>query len=288
MRPVFLDYDQAALDDAYDQSVHASNMALILRRYASSSDAARARIGEPRRCRYGPTPVETLDAYLSAAPNAPFLIFLHGGAWRAGTARNYAFAAEPFLDAGIHFVIPDFVPVQDANGDLGVMVDQVRRAVAWVHGHASDLGGDSRRIFIAGHSSGAHLAGMCFLTDWPSLGVPLECIRGGLCSSGIYDLRPIRLSARNGYIRLEDASEHVFSVARHAARVRVPLLVSYGTEESPEFVRQAKEFVGAVQAAGGEASLVVGPNYNHFEMLETLGNPHGTLGHAMLRLMRPV
>jgi arylformamidase len=283
--PVFLDYDQAALDDAYDQSVHAPNMAQVLQRYASSSAAARARIGEPARHAYGPTPVEGLDFFASRAPNAPILVFLHGGAWRAGVARNYAFLAGAFLAAGAHVAIPDFIPVQEAGGDLRVMVDQARRAVAWVQRHAARLGGDPSRLYLAGHSSGAHLAGMCLLTDWKALDVPAGAIRGCLCSSGIYDLKPIRLSERNAYVRLDDAAEEALSVQRHAAKLRVPLLVSHGTRESPEFVRQAREFAALVNVVGGRADLVVGEDYNHFEILETLGNPHGALGHAMLRLM---
>lgn len=286
MAKVFLDYDQDSLDDAYDQSLHAPNMARVLQRYASTSAAARGRIGEPLRRAYGPTEVEALDIYRTPAPHAPFFVFLHGGAWKAGMARNYAFAAETMVRAGAHAVIPDFVSVQDAGGNLNVMVDQVRRAVAWVHRHGAELGGDPGRVYLAGHSSGAHLAGMCLIADWAALGVPGDCIRGGLCSSGIYDLRPIRLSARNAYIRLDDLSEEALSVQRHASRVRAPLLVSIGSEESPEFVRQAREFAAAVGAAGGTATLVQGDNYNHFEILETLGSPHGVLGHAMLRLMQ--
>ena len=286
MAKVFLDYDQAGLDDAYDQQVHAPNMVRVLQRYASNSAAARARMGEPLRCAYGESAVEALDIHRTAAPNAPFLVFLHGGAWKAGLARNYAFAAETFVRAGVHAVIPDFIPVQEAGGDLGVMVDQVRRAFAWVCRHGGDVGGDPARIYLAGHSSGAHLAAMCLVTDWAALGITAGCIRGALCSSGIYDLLPIRLSARNAYIRLNDTAERAFSVQRHAARIRVPLLVSCGAEESPEFLRQAREFAGAVNAAGGSARLIVGEHYNHFEILETLGSPHGLLGHAMLRLMQ--
>lgn len=286
MAKVFLDYDQVGLDDAYDQSVHAPNMARVIQRYATTSAAARARIGEPLRRPYGATAIEALDIYRTDRPRAPFFFFLHGGAWKAGISRNYAFAAETMVRAGAHAVIPDFVPVQEAGGDLGVMVDQVRRALAWVYRHGEELGGDPGRIYVAGHSSGAHLAGMCLVADWAALDVPADCIRGGLCSSGIYDLKPIRLSARNAYVRLDDVSEEALSVQRHAAKVRAPLLVSFGSEESPEFARQARDFAAAVGAAGGSATLVKGDNYNHFEILETLGSPHGVLGHAMLRLMQ--
>src|SRR5262249_10186616 len=128
---VWLDMDQAELDAAYDQSQYAPNLRQVTGRYATNSQAARARLGQPRRQAYGPTPIEAMDIYTTKSPNAPVNIFIHGGAWRVGAARDYAFAAELFVHAGAHFVVLDFVNVLDAGGDLRPMADQVRRAVAW-------------------------------------------------------------------------------------------------------------------------------------------------------------
>src|SRR5579883_293216 len=111
---VFLHYDQAALDAAYDQNAYAANRQQLLDRYAVNSEQVRARLGPPSRLAYGPTEIEKLDIYRTGAASAPVNIFIHGGAWRAGLARNYGFAAELFVRAGAHFVVPDFVWVQDA------------------------------------------------------------------------------------------------------------------------------------------------------------------------------
>src|SRR3989442_7177726 len=94
---VWLDMDQAELDGAYDQSVYAPNLQQIVKRYASNSEAVRARLGAPRRYAYGTTPVEGLDVYVTKRPSAPVNIFIHGGAWRVGLAKDYAFAAELFV-----------------------------------------------------------------------------------------------------------------------------------------------------------------------------------------------
>ena len=110
---VFLDYDQAALDRAYDQAAWAPNMKELLARRAAASDAARARLGEPRRFAYGGTAIERLDVYPTAAPRAPVMVFLHGGAWRGGDARSQAFAAETFVGAGAHWIVPDFATAID-------------------------------------------------------------------------------------------------------------------------------------------------------------------------------
>jgi arylformamidase len=65
-----------------------------------------------------------------------------------------------------------------------------------------------------------------------------------------------------------------------------PLVLSYGTYETPEFQRQTRDFAAAVTAAGKPAELLVGDGYNHFEMLETLANPYGLLGRAVLTQMQ--
>ena len=68
-------------------------------------------------------------------------------------------------------------------------------------------------------------------------------------------------------------------------RLQAPLVVAYGTCETPEFQRQNREFAAAVEAASKPVRLLVGEHYNHFELPETLGNPYGLLGRAALELM---
>jgi arylformamidase len=75
------------------------------------------------------------------------------------------------------------------------------------------------------------------------------------------------------------------SPIRHLDRLRAPLIVAYGSCETPEFQRQNREFAAAVDAAGKKGRLLVGEHYNHFELPETLGNPYGLLGRAALELM---
>ena len=94
---VWLDLDQQELDDAYDQSKYAANLAQIVKRYETNSEQVRARLGAPKRLAYGPTPIEGLDLYPTQKPNAPVHVFIHGGAWRSGLARNAAYQAETFV-----------------------------------------------------------------------------------------------------------------------------------------------------------------------------------------------
>ncbi|MEO8103178.1 MAG: alpha/beta hydrolase [Betaproteobacteria bacterium] len=230
-----------------------------------------------------------MDVYIAAKPNAPVNIFIHGGAWRSGAARDYAFPAELFVRAGSHLVVPDFVAVGDAGGSLLPMAEQVRRAVAWVYRSAQTFGGDANRVFISGHSSGAHLAGVALTTDWrKDFDLPGDIIKGGLCCSGLFDLKAPRLSARSSYVKFTDEIEEALSSQRHLAQLNAPLVVAHGTLETPEFQRQSREFAGAVKAAGKPVQLLVGEGYNHFEIIETLANPYGLLGRAVLEQMKLV
>jgi arylformamidase len=283
---VWLDMDQKELDDAYDQAVYAPNAKQLHQRRQEKSREVRRRLGEPKRVAYGPTPIEKLDIYATKRPNAPINVFIHGGAWRAGHAWEFADAAELFVNAGAHFVVPDFINVLEAGGSLLPMVEQVRRAVAWVAKNAGSFGGDGNRVYVSGRSSGAHLAGVTLITDWPKdFGAPADVIKGALLSSGMYDLKPVRLSKRGAYIKFTDAMEDALSTQRHLHRINCPVIVAHGTYETPEFQRQARDFAAALKAAGKPVTLLTGP-YNHFEMPETLGNPYGLLGRAVLEQMK--
>jgi arylformamidase len=287
MTRVFLDYDQKALDDAYDQSVYAPNRDQLLARFAGASEIARRRLGAPQRLAYGAKPNEKMDVYTTRKANAPVNIFVHGGAWRTGEAKNYAFPAEMFVRAGAHYVALDFDNVIEAEGSLFVMADQVRRALAWVLVNCSRFGGDPGRLYVSATSSGAHLAGVAATTDWKKdFGLAPDFIKGFTLVSGMYDLRGPRLSKRAAYVKFTDEMEMALSPRRFAARVAAPVALVYGSLETPEFQRQSREFADALRQAGKPVELVLAEGYNHFEIAETLGNPYGPAGRAVLAQMQ--
>ena len=283
---VFLDYGQAALDAAYDQAAYAPNREQLIKRRIRDSELARYRIGEPERVAYGSAEIEQLDIYRARRKLAPVFIFIHGGAWRSGRSKDFAGPGEMFLAAGAHYVVPDFAWVQDVGGNLMVLADQVCRAVVWVYKNAARFDGDPNRLYIGGQSSGGHLAAVALTTDWQrQFNLPADIIKGGMCISGMYDLTPVRLSARSRYVAFDAATVAALSPLRHIDRLHAPLVVTYGTCETPEFQRQNREFAAAVEASGKVVELLVGEHYNHFELPETLGNPYGLLGRAALDLM---
>ena len=284
---VFLDYDKEELDTAYDQAPWAPNRAEVLERGAQKSAAARARLGPPRRLAYGPTEIEKLDLYATRQANAPINVYIHGGRWAVGSAAGAAFLSEMFVDSGAHFIAVDFNNVLETDGNLTTLAQQVRRAVSWVYRNAASFGGDPNRIYVSGHSSGGHLAAVVLTTDWQQdFDQPMDTVKGGLFSSGMYDLFPVSLSARNTYVNFTDDVVAALSPLHHLDKLLAPVIVSHGTLETPEFQRQNREFAAAVKAAGKPVTFLVGEGYNHFEINETLGNPYGLLGRAVLQQMK--
>ena len=91
---VWLDMDQAQLDDAYDQEKYAPNRGQIVARRIANSERTRAIIGPPQRVAYGPSENEQLDIFRTARSNAPVNIFVHGGGWQRNCAADYALQAE--------------------------------------------------------------------------------------------------------------------------------------------------------------------------------------------------
>ena len=136
------------------------------------------------------------------------------------------------------------------------------------------------------HSSGGHLAGVALVTDWrKDFDLPADTVKGGLCCSGLFDLQPVRLSFRSSYVKFTDEMEQALSSQRHLDKLHAPVIVAYGTFETPEFQRQSRDFAAALKSAGKRVQLLVGEGYNHFEMPETLANPYGLLGRAVLAQM---
>ena len=273
MTPDWRGLTPAQLDAAYDQRLHAPNMAAVLTELAEVSAQAQTRLPQRQRLAYGPQAVEALDWYACGQPQAPVLFFIHGGAWRNGQAKDYAFFVEWVLQAGVDVVVPDFAAVTEVEGDLGELYRQVSQAFRWLAGATAS---DARPLHVCGHSSGAHLAA-CLAAD-AELASRVASLT--LCS-GLYELEPVSLSSRSSYVRFSPETVHALSPLRHLQHLQAPVSLLCGTQESPEFARQTQAFSQALQAAGKPAVLSLGQGLNHFEILQTLATPEGLFAQCL-------
>jgi arylformamidase len=284
--PVWLDMDQQDIDEAYDNDVYAFNAKNIDARRVYNNRIAKGILGAPERVAYGPTEIEKLDIYKAKRANAPVMVFIHGGSWRGGRSDQFTVYAEPYVKAGAHFVVVDFTSVRETNGDIFPMVDQCRRAVAWVYRNAASFGANPEQLYLISRSSGSHLTSCVLITEWEKQGLPRTIVKGAVMGSGMYDLKPVRLSKRSAFVKFTDAMEQELSAMRHLERINTPVVLAHGTLETPEFQRQARDFAKALEAAGKPVKLVVAEGYNHYEVGETIGHPYAVLGRAAFEMMK--
>ncbi|WP_288409831.1 alpha/beta hydrolase [Acinetobacter soli] len=281
---VFLNYTQSELDKNYTQTEWAPNAKQIMDRVSYRSDLTRKSLGNPKIFQYGASANEKLDFYKSSSKNAPLLVFIHGGAWKSGNAKDYDFIANPFLANGISVAILDFDDVTKVG--LDGMVKQIRTSLKWIYNNSYSLKINKDKIYIAGHSSGAHLAGVITTTNWESENLPKGFIKGAVLISGLYDMNPVRLSVRSKYINFNDKTEIDMSTIKRVETINVPLIVSYGSLESDEFKRQSDEFVKKLKDSQKEVKFIMQPYFNHFEIVEDYGNQYNPLTKMTIEMIR--
>ncbi len=129
--------------------------------YAATSAEARARFAPRLDLRYGPGPKETLDLFVPARPARGTLVFLHGGYWRALDKSDFSYVAPPFLAHDLAVAVVNYDLCPDVT--VATIVDECRRALAWLVREGAALGAPADRIVIAGHSAGGHLTAMMFV-----------------------------------------------------------------------------------------------------------------------------
>lgn len=256
----------------------------IFERWRAESRAAR----EALRCEedyyFGPSPAETLDLYPAAVPNAPLLVFIHGGYWRSLDKQDFSFLAPAFVSAGVAVAMPNYGLAPATS--IEEMVRQMLRAMAWLYRHVPQLGIDRRRIVVAGHSAGAHLAAMMLAADWPLMAddLPRNLLCGAVCISGLYDLQPlVRAPFLQQDLKLDDASAQLVSPVGYRPGRSIPMITAVGSDESAEFLRQNRLIRDAWPHCFRHDLPL--PGRHHLASVEALGDPRHALFGATLRLL---
>lgn len=277
-------YGQAELDEQYDARGTVPDIHPILRQYADGSAAARAALPCVLDVAYGAHADETLDIFPAPAPGAPVFVFVHGGYWRLLSKDDSSFMAPAFTRAGATVVAVNYSLAPAVT--LDHIVDQNRRALAWVHRHIDKHRGDPRRIHVCGSSAGGHLVGMLLAGGWHAeYGVPESVVGSAASLSGLFDLEPIVHTHVNGWMHLspEDALRN--SPVAHLPRTACPLIVSYGENETAEFKRQSDGYLRAWRARGFAGTHVPMPGTNHFDIVLQLNDAASPLTQAVFRQM---
>ena len=286
--PIYSTFDQSTLDREYSPSSMIEDLNVYLEQYERASELAKNSALQQGLCkpdlRYGEGAEETLDLFL---PNnsmpAPLQIFIHGGYWQLLSKDESCFAAPAFQQHGSAFAAVNYTlaPQQSLTG----IVEETRRAITWLYRHAVELGCDRERIYLSGHSAGAHLAMMMLLTDWQGLGLPHDVIKGVCAVSGVFDLEPVRLSYVNEKVGMDADEAERNSPIRHQPASRCPVILAYGEDETTEFKRQTDEYGSALRNLGFDVALSEIADRNHFDVILDLADTSTWLSRQMQQQM---
>ena len=283
-------FDPAWLEGMYNNLARVRSHPAYFERWAKESAAARealpARIDVP----YGQGVNETLDIFPAPVPDAPVLVFIHGGYWRAMDKKDHSFIAPAFNDRGICVVQPNYALCPGTSERPvtvpGIMLQMVR-ALEWTWRHIADHGGDPTRITVAGHSAGGHMAAALLACDWKAVApdLPAHLVRNALSISGLYDLRPLqRTPFLENTLKLTDADVLRASPALWPAPKRGQLYAVAGGSESEEFIRHN----AMIRDAWGRNTVPVCevlPGLNHFDVVDALADTAHPLHRHAVQLL---
>lgn len=256
----------------------------IMARWQSESADFRQQAQAHLDLSFGPTLDEYVDIFPANKPNAPIHLFIHGGYWRAGSAKDYSFIAQKLVEKGVTVAINNYALCPKVS--LTEIVRQNRAVVSWLHHNGKDYSGDGNNITISGHSAGGHLAAMCALTDWAGhYGIETAFLQGICPISGLFDLAPFPYTALQpelqmswDEVRLNSPlflNRDVFPVSR----------IFYGGAESEEFARQSLDYGTALRQAGHDAAALPIGGAHHFSVLDGYMDENSELFQALLNLI---
>lgn len=236
---------------------------------------------------YGESTAERLDFFPASRSDAPLLVFIHGGWWRSLDKSDFSFVAPAYTQAGFNVALTNYTLAPAAS--ISEIVCQQLRALAWLYRNAENYDFDPQRIFVAGHSAGAHLAAMMMAAHWNVYAddLPADLVKAGVLMSGIYDLEPVRHAEFvNVDLKLTEADIAPLSPAFMPQPHPAPFITSVGALESEEFQRQTALIADSWQAS--HRGAVPLPGLNHLTICDGFAHPEHALHRATVDLLNSI
>lgn len=277
-------FDPAQLDRQYNNRARVPEHGEFFVRWARDSATVRRCVRGVIDQPYGDGPQQTLDIFPAERPQAPVLVFIHGGWWRSLDKADHSFIAPAFTAAGACVVMPNYTLCPAVTvPDIAL---QMAQALAWTWRHIARHGGDPDRISVVGHSAGGHLATMVLCGLWQRLDadLPADLVKNALAISGLYELESVSHTPfLQPSLRLTPAQVALASPAWMPAP-RGVLNAVVGANESEAFLQQNR----LIREAWGPATVPVCealPGLNHFSVVDALATPGSRLHGLALALL---
>jgi arylformamidase len=271
---------QEDLNAAYDLASAVPDFAECGAFFRENSAHARETLPSALDQRFGPTLEEYVDVFPAAEPDAPVLVYIHGGYWRRQTAKEFSFVAKGFTALGFTVVVTNYALCPKVT--IREITRQSRAALAWVYQNISEYNGDQTRIFVSGHSAGGQQTMRVGVTDWVGdYGLPADLVRGIIPISGVFDLRPLPYSYLATHLRLDMETIRLESPMLHGPLSAPPILLSVGGQEPGPFRAQTMDYLALCQNAGHAVEFFDQPDRHHFTAIVDLNDSNAPLTQAI-------
>ncbi len=226
-----------------------------------------------------------LDVYIPKGKNnSPVFFFIHGGAWKSGDRSLYPPLGSRYSRAGFITVVPSYRLAP--KHPHPAQIEDVAAAFAWTARHVAELGGDTNRIYVGGHSAGGHLAALLALDEHylAAHQVSSKMIHGVLALSGVYTMRAAE--GLESVFGTDPRERKAASPLSHVKAGAPPFLVSYCEWDYLTLPAQAKLFYRALKEAKVNAELAYIPGENHLSEMIHVTREADPLVAAALKFMK--
>jgi len=267
-----LDTSAADAQAQYDNRAAVPDHPVVMARW--KAEAAAARAAHPSmRLAYGPGERQVIDLF-EASPEAPVVVFIHGGYWQALDPSWFSWIAPPLLTHGVSVAIPAYDLCPDVR--LGQIITQMRQAADLLRARKG------ARPVVTGHSAGGHLAA-CLLSEGRAA--------AAVALSGVFELAPLIPTSLNAALDLDALEAAALSpihwpAPNGGAPGGTVLDCVVGADETPEFLRQSRAMADLWAGKGATTRFEALPGLNHFTVLDPLANTASALVGRIVHLAR--
>lgn len=215
-----------------------------------------------------------------AAPGRPLVVFFYGGSWQFGDRAQYRFVGQALAARGIVALLPDYRHHPAATFDQ--IVADAASAAAWARAHAAELGADPARIYLSGHSAGAHLAAL-LATDARWLaphGLKPRDFAGVVGVAGPYDFLPLTDAK---LIELFGPPEHYAATqpVNFVDGDEPPFLLLHGARDHTVRPHNSTSLAARLEALHEPATLRMYPGIGHTRILMSLSDSYARVAPAL-------
>ncbi len=221
---------------------------------------------------YGPEPWQQLDIYMPperGARTLPVVVFFYGGRWTSGSKESYRFAGDAFAKRGYIAVVPDYSKYPRVH--FPAFVEDGAKALAWVSGHIAEYGGNPDRIFVAGHSAGAHIGALLAANPAYLAREGKErstVVRGFAGLAGPYAFTPDEPDLEDMFGPPERYP--AMQVTTFIDGTQPPMLLLYGDRDTAVKRYNLERLEVRIREKGGVVKSVIYPGVDHLWILAAL------------------